>query len=98
MKDLLLDSNFDVLIENGDLVYGESTRQHQELLILTQHGEWRESPMVGIGAATWLDDELNGANLAAAIKAGFEGDGMTVLTIKSVIVDNKWTLTIEALW
>lgn len=94
--DLLLDSGFDLTIINGDLATSETTRQHQELLLLTQGGEWRESPMVGIGAYTWLQDEQNGANLAAAIKSGFEGDGMTVLTMKSTIIDNKWTLTTEA--
>ena len=96
MTDILLDDTFDVRIKDGDLVFGESTRQHQSLLLLTQYGEWRESPTVGIGAATWLQDELHGANLAAAIKTGFEGDGMTVQAVKSNRVNDKLTLTTEA--
>ena len=95
MTDLTLDTAFDLALKNGDLFTSESTRQHQELLLLTQYGEWRESPTVGIGAATWLQDEQDGANLAAAIKAGFEGDGMKVLAVKSTIVNNKTTLTTE---
>ena len=95
-QDLLLDTDFDLMIKNGDFVFGESTRQHQDLLLLTQYAEWRESPTIGIGAQTWLQDERDGANLAAAIKSGFEADGMTVLTVNSAIKNDKWTLQTEA--
>lgn len=94
-QDLKLDS-FDLTISGGDFVISEATKQHQELLLLTQSGEWRETPMAGIGINYWLQDDGNGANSAAAIKSGFESDGMTVSLIQSTTIEGKWTLITEA--
>lgn len=41
--DILLGADFDLWIEAGDLKIGESTVQHQQLLLWTHYGEWRES-------------------------------------------------------
>jgi hypothetical protein len=78
MRDIALGKeDMDLVFENGDIVLGESTRQHQVLLLNTSPGEWRESPTVGVGVAHYLLDEINQAELAAAVKRAFEGDGMT---------------------
>jgi hypothetical protein len=76
-KDILLDTDFDLQIADGDFVIGESTAQHQQLLLLTQKGEWKESPTVAVSAESFLKDEDETA-LLAEIKAQFELDGMTV--------------------
>lgn len=74
-KDILLDTDFDLLITGGDITVGESTVQHQELLIVTNKGEWKESPTVAVGADSFLKDE-DTAGLFAEIKEQFEKDGM----------------------
>lgn len=85
--DLLLDDNFDILIQNGDLVAGESTRQHQSLLLLSEKGEWREFPLRGVGLRSWLLDDQVG-DLNAAIKREFEADGQTVSLVKTLANGN----------
>lgn len=85
--DLLLDDGFDVLIANGDFVAGESTRQHQSLLLLIEKGELREFPLRGVGLRSWLLDDQVG-DLNAAIKREFEADGQTVSLVKTLANGN----------
>lgn len=84
MKDILLNSDFDLDIVNGDLVVGESTTQHQQLLLLTNKGDWKENPLIGVGAAGFLKDE-DESGLLQEIRIQFEKDGMEVndITIDS---------------
>lgn len=82
MMDILLDSNYDLLVENGDWAVGESTRQHQALILLCEPGANREFPTRGIGlAGRLLEDQGYGA-LVADIKREFEADGMKVELVK----------------
>lgn len=80
MQDLLLDINMELDIKNGDFVTGESTEQNQKLLLLTNKGEWKQNPLVGIGVESFLKDD-DAAGLLAEIKAQFEKDGMEVHNI-----------------
>lgn len=82
MTDILLDDGFDLKIENGDLVIGDSTEQHQQLLLLANKGELREFPTRGVGIRGWLLDDQAG-NLNGAIKREFEADGMTVESVNT---------------
>lgn len=83
MLDLLVDSTFDLAFADGDFVTGESTRQHQPLLLLIEKGELKEFPTRGVGIATWLNDHTTG-NLNGAIKKEFELDGMKVLKVSGL--------------
>ena len=79
MKDILLEEG-DLLFDRHDLVVGESTLQHQQLLLITHPGEWKLSPLVGVGLADWLNDERNG-DLVTEVRRQFKSDGMTVNAI-----------------
>ena len=82
MNDFILDSEGDLLFENGDLVIGESTLQHQQLLLTTAKGEWKQWPKVGIGMDDFLnDDTVN--SMMNEISHQFELDGMKVKSINS---------------
>jgi hypothetical protein len=80
MEDLLLNTAKELDVQNGDFVTGESTLQHQDLLMMTNKGEWKESPLVAVGAAGFLKDN-DFAGLMAEVKTQFEKDGMTVKKI-----------------
>lgn len=80
MEDLLLDNNQELDIQNGDFVIGESTLQHQDLLLMTNKGEWKENPTIAVGVLGFLKDE-DESGLLAEIKTQFEKDGMRVNTL-----------------
>jgi hypothetical protein len=91
-KDLLL-NDFDFVIADGDFMVAESTAQNQALLLVTNAGEWRESPTTGVGLSQFLNDETDGAALAAAVKTAFEQDGMLV---NRVFATNNQTIQVDA--
>lgn len=81
MTDFLLDDNLDLVIIDGDFVIGESTSQHQKILILADKGEFKDVPMRGVGARRYLEDHTP-ENLAREIRQEFATDGMTVNKIQ----------------
>ena len=56
---------------------GDSTQQHQKHLLMAMPGDYKQSPLVGVGVADQLDDE-NPDDLLRAIRTTFVQDGMTV--------------------
>lgn len=92
--DLLLTSDFGLATANGDLVTGESTRQHQQLLVLTEKGSLREYPMRGVGGQSWLNDDVPFGDFNSAVKREFEADGMRVLRVNG----SGFKLQIEAVY
>lgn len=92
MTDFLLDDNFDLLIVGGDLVVGESTAQHQRILLLADKGEFKDAPMRGIGARRYLEDHTPD-NLAREIRTEFAADGMTVNKIQ---IASDLTIEVDA--
>jgi len=78
--DILL-QDYDLLIENGDIAVGESTRQHQDLLLLADKGEFKQFPTVGVGILRYLETHDTN-DLAREIRTEFNRDGMTIDEIK----------------
>lgn len=82
-KDILLDVDLDLSIENGDFVIGESTNQQQKIMLLADKNEFKENPTVGVGIETYLDDE-SPADMHREIRLQFSKDGMKVKSIKTI--------------
>jgi len=72
-----LDSQLDVIINNNDLVIGESDGQHQELILILQKGELKESPLSTVGISSYLKESEIDAMLYD-VRVCFAGDGMNV--------------------
>lgn len=47
--DIMLDDDKDLLIEGGDFVIDLADEQHIELILLSNKGQWRNSPLTGVG-------------------------------------------------
>jgi hypothetical protein len=80
-QDILLTENLDLMFAEGDFVIGESTAQHQKILILSEKGEFKAVPMRGVGTRRFLEDDTPD-NLAREIRTEFTADGMEVTKIK----------------
>lgn len=55
--DILLDETGDLAIKNGDLVIGESTLQHQRILLLATKGGFKQHPTTGVDIQSYLLDD-----------------------------------------
>lgn len=93
MQDLLLDDGGDLSITNGDLVIGESTQQHQQLLLASAKGEFKENPTATVGIMNYLESE-NVGEMLGEIKRRFSDDGMTVNSLsianENILIDASY--------
>ena len=80
MKDIILDSNGRLKIENGLMVVDESTMQHQAIILKISKGAIRHFPALGVGVSSVLLDE-SPDDLLISITKEFERDGMTMKTL-----------------
>lgn len=54
MTDIQLNDDFEMVIENGDIVIGESAQQHVNCIFIAHPGHFKESPVTGFGASNYL--------------------------------------------
>ena len=89
--------NDDLLIAAGDFVVGETTQQHQSLLLRMKKGELRQYPKTGVGLDDFLLDD-NPGDVYSEIQRQFEADGMVVRTMDISIneASNKLEPKIDA--
>lgn len=89
--DILLSSNYDLAIENGDFVIGEGLNQQVALLLLSAPGDIRHAPGMGVGLQNYSLDE-NPADLNRNIRLTFKKDGLRV----NKILQTTAEVTIDA--
>ena len=47
----------DLALENSGMLTGETRIQEEYLVLVTQRGEWKEHPLIGVGLADMVGDE-----------------------------------------
>ena len=47
----------DLAVDNGQMQTGETQAQEEYLVLVSQRGEWKEHPLVGVGVADMVGDE-----------------------------------------
>ncbi len=92
MKDILLNQDSNLLIEQGDWQVGNSHHQHIELLLTSLPGQWKENPEAGVGlplSQNGLVDGFLKRTIAVQLQAdGFKLDHLQI-TEKGIIIDAK---------
>ena len=79
-KGILLTNAYGLDIRNGHLFVSDCSRQDQVMAILSQPGEWKEAPAVGVGIESWLNDD-NPGDLALEVKIQLKSIGQTVNSV-----------------
>ncbi|HEY5509388.1 MAG TPA: hypothetical protein VIK29_11990 [Paludibacter sp.] len=99
-KGILLDDNFELVISpvrdlndmiTSGLVVGNVTQQNQRTILLAEKGEIKESPTLGVGISSFIDDD-NPSDLLREIRANLREDGQMV---KSCGFNTNGKLVIE---
>jgi hypothetical protein len=83
MKDIKLDASGELIIQNGDFLYGDPTTENQRLLLLVSPGENKKAPLRGVGIRDFQDDERP-QDMVRTIKKQFARDGMRGIKIEVV--------------
>ena len=81
-RDILLNSDIDIMFADGDFVVGDSTMQNQYLILSTHKGEWKENPFIGAGVEDMLNDDGGEAYWKQKISEELKRDGMNVKDVK----------------
>lgn len=95
-KDLLLDDNNCLRIDDGDFVVGSCEGQNAKLLLLSEKGSHRADPLMGVGLRRTLNAKLTGSfvlSLRRQIISQFNTDGSKVTDL--TITPTTFTLTSE---
>ncbi|MEI7486868.1 MAG: hypothetical protein WCJ72_05570 [Chryseobacterium sp.] len=93
-NDILLDENFNVITKNGDFAVGESTYQHQKILIFADKGQFKSDPTSGVGSRRFLESPKTD-DFAREIRQEFVKDGISIRTLK---IDENLEVTIDAIY
>ena len=84
----------DIDLQSGDLLYTESTGQHQKDILLASVGDYKQAPAVGVGVIGFLNDNRPD-DLLRQVRKQFQGDGMKVGKVayngeKELITDARY--------
>lgn len=99
-RGILVGDSGDLLIEvtrdsqgkiTQGLVIGDVTGQNQDTILLAEKGEIKNSPLLGVGIASYLDDETP-SELLREVRINLRMDGQK---IRSCGFDNNGKLIIQ---
>jgi hypothetical protein len=92
MLDLILNGN-DLAVADGDLAIGTVADDNAYLLLLTAKGDWKGSPLTGIGVERFLNGP-DGRALEREVRIQLEADGFICRSIH--LLDGY--IKIDATW
>ena len=81
-----------ILIQNGELVVGDSTDQHTNDLIVSDKAWYKHAPQRGVGVRNYINDVNNLPGLTVAIRSELQADGQDV---KSVVIQQTGNVQID---
>lgn len=99
VKDILIDTaTGDLLIKDGDFVIGESTKQHMNDLMVSQKGNYKLDPLIGVALRDFLLEDNNySEDLKREIMEQYEADGINIQQMNlnspdDIIVTGEYSL------
>jgi len=82
-KDIILDEDNDLLFKNGDLVIGESEMQEVGLILQSNQGDFKQSPIIGSNLTTEVRGLDNKVKRERNLRIQMKLDGKNYDTIKN---------------
>jgi len=86
MTDIKQTSDGDIAWGNNDLLYAESTEQHQRDILLAGKGHFKSFPLIGVDAMIYENEE-NPDVFFRSIRKEFARDGMTVKKVSQAHIE-----------
>ena len=76
----------DIAWSNGDLLYVESSEQHQRDILLAGKGHFKSFPLIGVDAMSYVSEE-NPDMFLRIVRKEFSRDGMTVEKVSTTNIE-----------
>lgn len=94
MGDILTSDEGELIIQDGDLVVGDSSLLHSRDLIISHPGEWKQNPTIGVGIQDFTDDD-DTETLLRRVRQELIKDGQKVNKIiytgeNKLIIDSEY--------
>ena len=80
-KDIIIDDDGDISFFNGDFKVKESDSQHVEHIMISDRGQFRQFPLIGVGIYRLFSGSPNVQFVRQQIKLQLESDGYNVRQI-----------------
>jgi len=80
-KDIIIDDYGDLVFLNGDFKVGVSDEQHAILIINTNAGSWKQSPLVGVGIIKYSASSGTAQALKKEIIKQMQADGFVNIEV-----------------
>lgn len=92
MKDILL-TEYDIVIENGDIKLGEARQQDIEFICKAEKGQFYQYPRLGVGIENQLNGSRSPVEIKGLIRDNLLQDNFVIYQIK---IDNNFNIYIDA--
>lgn len=76
-RDIKYDEHGDINLSTGDIVYTESTAQHQYDLLMAAPGDYKQSPLSGVDSGNDVNDN-EPTMFLRSVRKQMQSDGMNV--------------------
>ena len=92
MKDIIFDTDGNVLVKNGDFVIEESKNQHAEHILVASKGSLLKDPTLGVGMNEKISGSYNQTELKHLIRNELAKDNLTATVLK---IDSNYTIDLD---
>lgn len=96
VKDILLDSDYDLIVKNGDFYINDSDQQHIDLIIRCYKGAYKQFPLLGVGIDLYVAASGQSNNLKQSIITNLLSDSYKVSDIAFNISVDKFEMFTNA--
>lgn len=82
--DILHTPSGDLVFKDGDFAVGKSDAQHVQDIVLANQGEFKQSPLVGVGILNYLNAPVDASGftkLRKNIRLQLQADGYTIAKV-----------------
>ena len=85
MKDILIDTENDIKIINGDFDVGESEMQEVGLILQSTQGEWKQSPILGPNLYQYIKSKASKTEIDSQVRIHLAIDNKDFKSLKNKI-------------
>lgn len=75
-NDYILGDDGDLVIQNGDFLFGDSRTDDVDLIIATNQGEWKQDPLTGCNMVERMRSKQSPDQIQRAVRIQVMRDGM----------------------